>query len=336
MKKIIWIISLIMIFSLTAAGCGNNNEQSQGTGNEKESADKNIKLGIIQISEHAALDASRKGFLDVLAENGYKDGENLTVDYHNAQGDQSNLQTIANKFVADRVDMVLAIATPSAIAMAGATEDIPILITAVTDPVTAKLVDSNEKPGGNVTGTTDLAPAKDQFELLKKIVPDAKKIGVIYNSSEVNSQVQVEMVKEAAKDMDLEIVEATISNSAEVMQAAQSLVGKVDAIYAPSDNNVASSMPSVVSVAEKNQIPFFVSVEDMVDDGALGAMGIDYYELGRMTGAMAIKVINGENTAEMPIEGLPDFKIIINKGAAERMGVTVPQEVLNQAERIID
>lgn len=333
MKKNIWIISLIMLLVITAAGCGTKPQEADSTGTEEKAI---YNLGIIQIVEHAALDSARQGFLDVLEEKGYKEGENLTVDYQNAQGDQSNLQTIANKFVTDQKDMILAIATPSAITMASATTEIPILITAVTDPVAAKLVESNEKPGGNVTGTTDMAPVKEQFELVQRIIPTAKKVGVLYNSSEVNSQVQVEMVKVAAQELGIEIIEATVTGSAEVMQAAQSFVGKVDAIYAPADNVVASSMASVVSVAEKNQIPLFASVEEMVGDGALGAIGIDYYKLGRQTGEMALRVINGENPAEMPIEALEDVDIIINKGAAERMGVTVPQEIMDQAKRIID
>jgi putative ABC transport system substrate-binding protein len=333
MKKIIWIISLIVVLVITAAGCGTNTKEAGSSGAEEETT---YNLGIIQIVEHAALDSARQGFLDALEENGYKEGEDLNVDYQNAQGDQSNLQTIANKFVTDQVDMVLAIATPSAITMASATTEIPILITAVTDPVAAKLVASNEKPGGNVTGTTDMAPVKEQFELVQRIIPTAKKVGVLYNSSEVNSQVQVEMVKVAAQELGMEIIEATVTGSAEVMQAAQSFVGKVDAIYAPADNVVASSMASVVSVAEKNQIPLFASVEEMVGDGAIGAIGIDYYKLGRQTGEMALRVINGENPAEMPIEALEDVDIIINKGAADRMGVTVPQEIMDQAKEIID
>jgi len=332
MKKIVWIISLIMVVAFTAAGCGTKTDEPAGTGTEEG---KDLKLGIIQIVEHPALDASRQGFLDVLGENGYNEGENLTVDYQNAQGDQSNLKTIATKFVTDQVDMVLAIATPSAITMASETTDIPILITAVTDPVAAKLVESNEKPGGNVTGTTDMTPMKDQFDLLQKLVPDAKKVGVVYNSSEVNSQVQVEMAKDVAQGLGIEIVEATVTGSAEVMQIAQSLVGKVDAIYVPGDNVVASSIASVVSVAEKNQIPLIVSERGMVEGGALGTIGIDYYKLGRQTGEMALRIINGENTAEMPIESLKDIDIVINQGAADRMGVTVPQEILDQAKEII-
>ncbi|MEL7563721.1 MAG: ABC transporter substrate-binding protein [Dehalobacterium sp.] len=331
-KKIVWIISLIMVLAVAAVGCGTKTDEAESSGTEEG---KNLKLGIIQIVEHPALDASRQGFLDVLGENGYKEGENLTVDYQNAQGDQSNLKTIATKFVTDQADMVLAIATPSAIAMASETTDIPILITAVTDPVAAKLVEKNEKPGGNVTGTTDMTPMQEQFDLLQKIVPDAKKVGVVYNSSEVNSQVQVEMAKEVAAGLGMEIVEATVTGSAEVMQVAQSLVGKVDAIYVPGDNVVASSIASVVSVAEKNQIPLIVSERGMVEGGALGTIGIDYYKLGRQTGEMALRVINGENTAEMPIESLKDIDIVINQGAADRMGVTIPQEILDQAKEVI-
>ncbi|ATW28219.1 ABC transporter substrate-binding protein [Candidatus Formimonas warabiya] len=332
MKRIVWLMSLIMVLAFAAVGCGTKTDEAASTGTGEE---KSLKLGIIQIVEHPALDASRQGFLDVLGENGYKEGENLTVDYQNAQGDQSNLKTIATKFVTDQADMVLAIATPSAIAMASETTEIPILITAVTDPVAAKLVQSNEHPGGNVTGTNDMTPIKEQFDLLKKIVPDAKKVGVIYNSSEVNSQVQVEMAKGVAQDLGMEIVEATVTGSAEVMQVSQSLVGKVDAMYVPGDNVVASSIASVVSVAEKNKLPLIVSERGMVDGGALGTIGIDYYKLGRQTGEMALRVINGEKPAEMPIESLKDIDIVINQGAADRMGVTVPQEILDQAKEVI-
>lgn len=332
MKKIVWLFSFMIVLTFAAVGCGTKTDDAAGAETGEQDS---LKLGIIQIVEHAALDASRQGFLDVLGENGYKEGENLSVDYQNAQGDQSNLKTIATKFVTDQVDMVLAIATPSAITMASETTDIPILITAVTDPVAAKLVESNEKPGGNVTGTNDMTPVKEQFDLLKKIVPDAQKVGIIYNSSEVNSQVQVEMAKDVAQELGMEIVEATVTGSAEVMQIAQSLVGKVDAIYVPGDNVVASSIASVVSIAEKNSLPLIVSERGMVEGGALGTIGIDYYKLGRQTGEMALRVIKGENTAEMPIESLKDIDIVINQGAAERMGVTVPQDILDQAKEVI-
>ncbi|MGI6686536.1 MAG: ABC transporter substrate-binding protein [Bacillota bacterium] len=334
MKKLVSLISFLMVVFVFVAGCGTKTGETASAGGGE--ADENtLKLGVIQIVEHPALDASRKGFLDVLTENGYQEGKNLIVDYKNAQGDQSNLKTISTKFVTDQMDLVLAIATPSAIAMAGETKEIPILITAVTDPVAAKLVESNDRPGANVTGTTDMTPIKEQLELLKKIVPTAHNVGVIYNSSEVNSEVQVAIAKDAAKELGLNILEATVTGSAEVMQIAQSLIGKVDAIYVPTDNVVASSIASVVALAEEHDLPLIVGERGMVDGGALGTIGIDYYKLGRQTGEMALRVINGEDPAGMPIESLKDIDIVINQGAADRMGVNVPQEILDQAKEII-
>ncbi len=324
MKKLTALLIIMVLgLALLAVGCGGGDEEA-------------VKLGIIQIVEHPALDASRQGFLEVLEENGYVDGDNLVVDYKNAQGDQSTLKTIAQKFATDQVDMVLAIATPSAQTMAGETQDIPILITAVTDPVAANLVESNEKPGTNVTGTTDMTPIKEQFEFLQKIAPDTKTVGIIYNSSEVNSEVQANIAKEVAPGLGLELVEATVTNSAEVMQVTQSLVGKVDAFYVPTDNTIASSIASVVTVAEENKIPLIVSEKGMVEGGAIGTIGIDYYKLGRQTGEMALRVIKGDDPASMPIESIKDIDIVINPAAAERMGVEIPQEIIDQAKEVIE
>lgn len=338
MKKLIVLLSLLVSLTLLTTGCGapSSQDSSKEVTKKENAAPTKVKLGVIQIVEHPALDSSRKGFLDVLAENGYKEGENLEVNYQNAQGDQSNLTTIAKKFVSDKEALILAIATPSAISMASETQQIPILITAVTDPVAAKLVKSNEKPETNVTGTTDMTPVKEQLALIQQIKPETKKVGVIYNSSEVNSEVQVAIAKTAAAELGLEIIEATVTGSAEVMQVAQSLVGKVDAIYVPTDNVVASSIASVVGVAEKNDIPLVVGESGMVEGGALATIGLDYYKLGRQTGEMALKVIKGANPAEMPIENLKDIDIVVNKGAAERMGVTIPQEILDKAKKVIE
>lgn len=340
MKKIFIFLSLVVSLALLSAGCGapKTSEAPKETAKpvaQTEPAKTKVKLGIIQIVEHPALDGARKGFLDVLSENGYKDGDNLVVNYQNAQGDQSNLQTISQKFVSEKEDLILAIATPSAIAMASATKDIPILITAVTDPVAAKLVKSNEKPETNVSGTTDMTPVKEQLSLIKQIKPTVKKVGIIYNSSEVNSQVQVDIAKKAAAELGIEIVEATVTGSAEVMQVAQSLVGKVDAIYVPTDNVVASSIASVVKVAEKNKLPLVVGEEGMVKGGALATIGLDYYNLGRQTGEMALRVIKGEKTAEMPIESLKKIDIVVNQGAATRMGVEIPKDILDKAKTVI-
>ena len=324
----LWLLLVAwgVVFALVA-GCG-------GGGETRAPEEKKVNLGVIQIVEHPALDAARQGFLDLLAEKGYKEGENLIVDYKNAQNDQSVLQTIADEFVREKKDLILAIATPSAQAMAGKTRDIPILITAVTDPVAAKLVNSLDKPGTNVTGTTDMNPIKEQLQLIKDCVPTVKKVGVIYNSSEVNSQVQVDICKQVAPELGLEIVEAPITSMNEVMQGAQSLVGKVDAVYVPTDNTVVAAIASVVQVCEKNKLPLFAGEANTVENGAIGTYGIDYYKLGRQTGEMALRVLQGEKPQDMPIESQKELTLTLNAGAAERMGVTLPEEIKAKASKI--
>lgn len=244
--------------------------------------------------------------------------------------------TIAQKFAADRVDLVLAIATPTAQAAAQAIRDIPILITAVTDPVAAELVDSIERPGTNVTGTSDLTPVRSQLELLKALVPSATRVGVIYNAGEVNSVVQVELARDAARDMGLQIVEATAVNSSEVLQAAQSLVGRVDAIYVPTDNTVVSAIEAVVLVAERARLPLIAGEDLSVEQGALATVGLDYYQLGRQTADIAQRVLAGEDPAEIAIEYQDEMSIVLNLSAAARMGVSVPDEILAQAARVIE
>ncbi|TDA64514.1 MAG: ABC transporter substrate-binding protein [Clostridia bacterium] len=296
---------------------------------------KPLKLGIIQLAEHPSLDQARQGFLDVLAERGYKDGSNLTVEYENAQGDASLAATIAKKLVADKVDLALAIATGSAQAMAEQTKDIPILITAVTDPVGAGLAQSLEKPGGNVTGTTDMNPVKEQLALIKEMLPQAKKAGIIYNSGEANSVVQVKIAKQAAGELGLELAEATAANTGEVLQAASSLVGKVDALYVPTDNTVVSALDSVIKVAEDNDLPLIVGEGDSVKKGGLATVGLDYYKLGKQTGEMALRIWeDNEKPADMPIETQKEYETIVNLKAAENMGVRLPQSLLDRATKV--
>jgi putative ABC transport system substrate-binding protein len=330
MKKV--VVSLLMLLMIVGmAGCGSNGDTQKNASEDNAK----VKVGIIQIVEHPALDAARKGFLDELAQKGYKEGQNLEVEYQNAQGDQANLQTIARQLVQDKCDLILAIATPSAVAMANETSDIPILITAVTDPVSAKLVKSNEKPETNVTGTTDMNPVKDQLKLIKDIVPTAKKVGIIYNSSEVNSQVQVTIAEEAAPALGLELVKVTVTASSEVMQAAQSLVGRVDAIYLPTDNMVISSLASVIKIAEENKIPLIAGESEAVKNGALATVGIDYYKLGQTTGDMALKIIQGDKPEDMAIEGQEGTDLVLNLQAAKNMGVTISEEMIAQAKEVI-
>lgn len=334
MKKLLMMV-LVFVIAITLAGCGGGGEKAeQPPADQQES--KQVQLGIIQIVEHPALDASRQGFLDVMAESGYKDGENLVVDYQSAQGDQSILQSIANKFAEDKKDLILAIATPSAMAMANETTEIPIVITAVTDPVEAKLVDSLEKPGTNVTGTTDMNPVADQLALIKELVPEAKNVGIIYNSSEVNSEVQVKIARQAAPDLGFTLHEATVTASNEVMQATQSLMGKVDAIYLPTDNMVISSLSAVLQIAEENKIPVIAGESNSVEEGALATLGIDYYKLGCQTAESALRVLNGENPADIAVEAQKGADIVINLQAAERFGITISDEMKAKATQVIE
>jgi len=292
------------------------------------SRDEDITIGIIQYVEHVALDSSREGFIDALEDNGYVDGENITIDVQNAQADQSNLSTISDRFVGNNVDLVLAIATPAAQSIAGKTTEIPILGTAITDYEAAKLVKSNEAPGGNVSGTTDMNPIKEQIELLVELVPDAKTVGVIYTSSEDNSIVQAAIAKEVIEGLGLTYTEATVTNSNEVQQAAQSIVQECDAIYLPTDNIMASSMPIIYGVTVESKTPVICGESGMVESGGLATLGINYYDLGYKTGLMAVKVLEGEaEPATMPIESADEFDFAINGGVAEEIGLEIPAEL---------
>jgi putative ABC transport system substrate-binding protein len=342
MKKILTsVFGITLAISLSA--CGGGASQSATTPAEPEKKDeapaaeeKALTIGVTQIIEHPALDAAKKGFIDYLNENGFAEGEKVTYDFQSAQGSMDTATSIAQKFTADKVDMILAIATPTAQTAAQATKDIPILITAVTDPVSAKIVQAMDKPGANVTGTTDMNPIKEQLELIKEVLPEAKKVGVLYNSGETNSIVQIEIAKEFASQMGLELVERAVTNSSEVKQAAESLP-KVDAIYVPTDNTVVSALEAVLMVGEKAKVPVFAAESESVSNGAIMTYGLDYYKLGRQTGEMAVKILKGEaKPADLPIESQKDLELIINKKAAERFGVEIPQSVIDRADQIIE
>jgi putative ABC transport system substrate-binding protein len=326
MRKSFRILAFVLsgLLILTAAGCSKKNESNDN----KKGTSKKLSVGIIQYMEHVALDDARKGFIDALKDNGYVDGENITIDVQNAQGDQSNLSTISDRFVSNKVDLVLAIATPAAQSIAGKTKDIPILATAVTDFVTAKLVNSNEAPGGNVSGTTDMNPIKEQIDLLVKLVPDAKTVGVLYTSSEDNSILQASIAKEAIENLGLKYVEVTVTNSNDVQQATQSIVDQCDAIYIPTDNTFASAMPVVHGITSQSKTPVICGESGMVNNGGLATLGINYYNLGYQTGLMAIKIFKGEATpATMPIEASKEFDFAINGTVAEEIGIEIPDDL---------
>jgi len=341
MKKILSIISIIIIGILLISGCGSTvtqNAEAADNTDKTSKVDSKLNLGIVQILEHPSLDAARQGFLDVLAENGYKEGENLIVSYENAQGDMATLNSIAQNLVSDKNDLILAIATPSAQAVANASKgtEIPVLFTAVTDPVAAGLVKSMEKPETNLTGTTDMAPVDEQIKLIQEINPSVKNVGVIYNSGEVNSVVQVELVKEIAKELGLNIIEAIATNTSEVDQAAKSLVGKVEAIYIPTDNVVVTALEAVIQVAEQNKILLVSTEKDSVNRGTVATIGLDYYKLGRQTGEMALRVLSGKSKPQdMPVETQDQKDVIINLKAAKALGITIPQSLVDKAAEVI-
>ena len=305
------------------AGCG---------GEKKEAAKKDkFNVGIVQIVEHAALDVASKGFVDGMAAKGYKEGENVTYDRQNAQADQSNLHTIAQHFINKKVDLICAVATPAAQVVANATQDIPIVATAVTDYEAAKLIKSNAKPETNVTGTSDMNLVEAQLDLILKLVPATKTVGVIYNSSEINSQVQVDLLKGFAKDRKVEIKEATVNNVNDIQQAARSLIGNVEAIYVPTDNVLASAMPALTMVTEEAKLPV---VSGWDDANGIATIAIDYYKLGVQTGEMAADILSGKaKPQDMPIQTQNEFTVIVNEANAKKIGLTIPKEILDKVAK---
>lgn len=291
-------------------------------------------IGIIQLMEHVALSAAREGFIAALKDNGYEDGVNIEIDYQNGQGETSNLATIAERFVGENVDMVLAIATPAALQIASKTETIPVLGTAITDYVEARLVESNEKPGYNVSGTSDMNPIADQIALLKELVPSAQTVGVLYTSSEPNSVLQAKIAKENIEALGMKYTEVTVTSTNDVQQAVQRIVGQCDAIYIPTDNVFASSMAIVFGVTAESKTPVICSEEGMASGGGLATLGINYYDLGYQTGIMAIDVLNGANVSEMPIQFATGFNYYFNKTVADEIGFEIPEKYLPYAREM--
>lgn len=294
------------------------------------------EVGISQFVEHPSLDLAREGFIDQLADEGFVEGENLKIDLQNAQADFATAQTIAQRFKQNNLDLVLAIATPSAQTAANVIKDTPVLITAVTDPVEAGIVTSMDKPGANITGTTDINPVTEQLELIKSFIPKLKTVGILYNPGEVNSTVQVKLAKIKAKKMNIKLKEATVSNSSEVSLAVSSLVDSVDAIYVPTDNIIVSAMPTVLQTAHNRNVPVFASENNSVKQGAIATLGIDYYQLGKQTASMAVKILNGAKTEEIAVESSKNLKLYINKKSADQIKLEIPAELLKNTTTIFE
>ncbi len=339
-KKKRWLGMLLTAMMVLLAACGGQSTDKQAGGAEKPGAgagaEKTFKIGISQFVEHPALDAAREGFIKALKENGLEEGKNIEIDFQIAQADQTNTTTIAQKFASDKKDLILAIATPNAQAMLQNVKDAPILFTAVSDPVEAKLVDNLEKPGKNITGFSDTPPdvIPNTMKAIKDFFPQAKKVGVIYNSGEANSVANVKVVKSELGKLQLTPVDATATNTSEVKQAAESLVGKVDAIYVPQDNTAVAALKTIVATANKNKIPLFVGELESVRGGGFAGMGFEYSDIGYETGLMAVKILkDGANPGDMAV-GYPNkLNLAINKKAAKEQGIDIeklPKEAMDK------
>ena len=291
-------------------------------------------VAITQIVEHPALDASVKGFADGLAQRGYKDGDKIVLDKQNAQGDQSNMETIVNRFIADKDKLIYAVATSTAQVAANKTKDIPIVGAAIYDYQKAGLVKSLEKPGANVTGTTNFNPVEKQLDLILKVLPGTKEVGVIYASSEVNSQAQIEMFKAYAAKKNIKIVEGTISNVNDIQQVATNMIQQgVKVIFVPTDNLVASSMANLTAITDKAKVPVFVADDNLLKSGGLMGYTVDYYKLGVQAGQMAADILDGKSKPEdMAIQSQPTMKLAVNKDALQRLGITLPADLPQEAK----
>lgn len=326
-------LALILASMLFVTACGKPTPSSVAT------PDKVYRIGITQIATHPSLDACRQGLIDQMAEEGFAPGTNVEYDYLNPDRDMSLVASIAQKFVSENVDLILSISTPSTQACVAAAEgtSIPIIFGCVTDPVAAGLVESWENPDGNVTGVSDWTEVAPQLELVTEICPDVEKLGTIYNAGEVNSLVQVDELENAAPEFGItEIIEATVASTTEVITAARSLMGRVDAIWIPTDNTVGTALEAVVKVCEDNGVPLFIANPSHVGRGVIAAIGIDPYFLGREAGKIAARVLRGENPADIPVKKCPLSDLRVDLSAAEKMGATVPQSVLARATEIMD
>lgn len=332
--------SMAAMMAASMVGCGSSSSSTATTAAAEEAATtaaaaegteatseaakaddgKTYKIGVLQLVQHAALDKSNEGFVAALDDAGL----NYEIDQQNASGEQSACQTIAEKFVNDGDDLIFAIATPAAQAAAAATTEIPIVLSAVTDPAESGLVESNDAPGGNVTGTSDLTPVTEQIDLLQKLIPDAKTVAILYCSAESNSEIQAQMARDALDAAGIAHEDYTVSNSNEIQTVVESMIGKVDAVYAPTDNTIAAGMATVAQVANDNKLPVICGESGMVNEGGLATYGIDYYQLGYLAGQQAVEIlVDGKNPADIPIGYLSADKceLTINQETADLLGI---------------
>lgn len=311
-KKLMAGLSLAGLLLL--GGCSNN---------KKADNSSNVKhVGVLQVVQHPSLDKAYKGFKKGLKEEGYVEGKNLKIDYQNAQNNQDNLKSMSEKLVNEKSDLMLGIATPAAQSLANASQDIPIVVTAVTDLKAAKLVKSDAKPGKNVTGTTDMVSIERQIKLLLSIVPKAKTVGIMYNAGESNSKIQADLATAVLKKAGVKVLIKTANSTNDVQQVTETLASKVDGIFVPTDNTFDSAADVVGKVVKEKKVPLVASSVDQVKTGGLASIGIDYELLGEQTGKMAAKILAGKaKPADMPVEKAHDMKLVVNKKMAKALGI---------------
>lgn len=295
-----------------------------------------VTVAVTAIVEHPSLDATRDGVKDALAEAGYKEGEGLTFIYQSAQGNPATAAQIARQFIGDDPTVIVPISTPSAQAVVSATRDIPVVFTAVTDPLGAQLVTDMDKPGGNVTGLSDMSPVAAHVDLIKEIMPDVKTVGYLYNSGEANSVSLLAVLKEAADAAGITIVESAATKTAEVQGAARALVGRVDAIYVPTDNTIISALEAAITVTEEAKLPLFTADTDSVNRGSVAALGFNYYDVGKQTGEIVVRILKGEKPGDIAVKVAEGTDLVVNKTQAAKIGLVLPESVLSRATKIVE
>lgn len=346
-KKWLSTVALSTALMLAVVGCGAKEENAGSTGPASPSAAasespaaespaaKTYSIAISQIAPHPSLDATKEGFLAALKDAGIVEGENLKIDDNNAQGEQSNNLAIAQKIAAGKYDLAYGIATPSAQALAENVKDFPVLFAAVTDPLDAQIVSSMDKPGGNVSGASDTNPAAitQLMDFIAENFADVKTVGVVINEGETNAVIMAKQAEEALAAHDIKLIRAAVTNTSEVQQAAQSLVGRADALYITLDNTVVSAVDAILKVAEDNKLPFFSSDRDTVEAGAFATVGFKYYDHGYQVGQMAVEILkDGKNPGDMKVTVPEKLDYILNLKAAEVQGITVTDAMKNKVQ----
>lgn len=333
-KRKLFLLIALLALALGAVGCGNNDKQSaQGASGEKV-----FKVGVTQFVDHPALNLDQKGFLDQMKTESFVDGQNVKFDIQNSQGDPNLAKTIADKFVADKVDVILAITTPSSQAVAQATKgtDIPVVFIAVSDAVGSGLIKANDQPTGtNITGVYSADPVEKQMDLIGEAVPNMKRLGVIYNAGEANSVSNVDRIKGYVKGKNWSVIEASVAGSNEVQAAAQSLVGRVDAVFMPQDNTVMSALEALLKVLQDNNLPLFTGDIESVKRGAIGTIGNDEYDCGRQGAVLVARILKGEKAGDIVPEEIRKRTLMVNQTSAGKIGLSLPKSVLDKADEVI-